>query len=149
MTHLNSKVFLPAITACIGLVWVIVGIAYHGWWTDGRPGSGFFPSFVGGVLVLVSVITVWGELKGTSPAFFPSHFFPIAAVVAIVLLVLLVGFFPALTVYVFSWLKWYEKYTGRFAALITAITIASMYAVFSIWLRVPFPQGAILEAIGR
>ena len=149
MTHLNSRVFLPAVTACIGLVWVVVGIVFHGWWIDGRPGSGFFPSLVGGVLVLVSVITVWEELKGAPPTFNVSHLFPIAAVVAIILSVLLIGFFPALTLYVFSWLKWYEKYTGRFAALITVVTIASMYGVFSLWLRVPFPQGVILEAIGR
>ena len=149
MTHLNSRVFLPAVTAFIGLVWVIVGIAYHGWWIDGRPGSGFFPSLVGGLLVFVSVITAWEELKESDPSFFPFHLFPIAAVVAIVLLVLLIGFFPALTLYVFSWLKWYEKYTGRLAALITVVTIASMYGVFSLWLRVPFPGGVILEAMGR
>ena len=94
-------------------------------------------------------MTALEERKGASPTFQLSHLFPIAAVVAIVLSVLLIGFFPALTLYVFGWLKWYEKYTGRLATLITVVTVASMYGVFSLWLRVPFPQGAILEAMGR
>jgi putative tricarboxylic transport membrane protein len=69
--------------------------------------------------------------------------------VSVVVLALLIGFFPALTLYVFGWIKWYEKYSWRLTILITVITIGAMYGIFAMWLRVPFPEGAVVEMLRR
>ena len=149
MTRINNRVVFPVITALIGLLWIYVGLTYHGWYSEGRAASGFFPTIVGALLAFVSVLAVVSEAKVDPPDFWKSHVHPLLAAVSVVVLALLIGFFPALTLYVFGWIKWYEKYPWRLTILITVITIAAMYGIFAMWLRVPFPEGAIVEMLRR
>ena len=145
--HLNTRVVLPALTGVIGILWIYVGLVHHGWWVEGRPGSGFFPSLAGGILLFVSILAVLSERREEPPMFMVSHVYPVAAAVAVVLLALLIGFFPALTLYVLGWVKFYERYRWPFSLAVTAVTIGAMYGIFSIWLRVPFPDGALFAMV--
>lgn len=147
MKGFNSRLLLPIVTAIIGLAWVYIGLRYHGWWIEGRAASGFFPSLVGGLLALLSVMAIISELKEEPPKFFLFHVHPVLAAVLVVVTALLIGFFPALALYVLGWLKLYEKYGWRFSLSVTAVTTAGMYGIFYMWLRVPFPQGAILDLV--
>ena len=147
MRSFNSRILLPIVTTIIGVGWVYIGLRYHGWWIEGRAASGFFPTLVGGLLAAVSVMALISELKEEPPEFWVSHLHPLLAAVAVVVAALLIGFFPALTLYVFGWLKLYEKYSWRLSLGVTAVTTAGMYGIFSMWLRVPFPQGAILDLV--
>ncbi|MCF7915102.1 MAG: tripartite tricarboxylate transporter TctB family protein [Spirochaetaceae bacterium] len=147
MKRLKTRTILPALTALIGLVWVIVGLTKYGWWVEGRPQSGFFPAIIGGLLLFVSILAVMSEMKENPPQFLITHLYPILAAVGMVLAALLIGFFPALILYVFGWLKWYEKYNLFTAGLTTGITTALMYGVFYVWLRVPFPTGILVELL--
>jgi hypothetical protein len=147
MSRISTRVILPVLTAIVGVLWIYVGLRYHGWYVDEKPGSGFFPTIIGGLLAFVSVLAVNGEFREDPPEFLKSHLHPLLAAVAVVLLALLIGFFPALTLYVFGWLKFYEKYSWKTSVVTTTITIAVVYGIFAMWLRVPFPVGWILEMV--
>jgi len=149
MQRINNRVILPFITAFLGGVWVFIGLSQYGWYTDGKPGSGFFPTITGALLLLMSILAVISESKLETPKFWIFHFHPIIMAVGVVLLAMLIGFFPALTLYVFGWLKWYEKYNLKTSLLATVLTITGMYGVFAMWLRVPFPVGFFIEGILR
>lgn len=149
MQRINNRVILPFLTALLGGVWIFVGLSQYGWYTDGKPASGFFPTITGTLLVLMSILAIISESKLETPKFWKFHLYPVITAVAVVLLALLIGFFPALTIYVFGWLKWYEKYNMKTSVLTTVLTIAGMYGIFAMWLRVPFPAGIILEGILR
>ena len=149
MKGLNSRVFVPIGTMIFGLLWVFVGLRYHGWWNDGRAASGFFPVLAGGLLALISVLAFLSERMENPPEFFIFHLIPLLAAVLVVGIAMVVGFFPALMLYMIGWLRWYERYTWRLSTSITAITILAMYGVFSVWLRVPFPKGILVELIMR
>lgn len=149
MNRMNTRVLLPGATALLGLFWAVVGVAQYGWWVDGRPTSGFFPVIVGVLLAAVSILAVVNEFRHERPLFAVSHLYPVLAAVGVVLGALLIGFFPALTLYTFLWLKLYERYDTRFSLLTTAVTIGAMYGVFSLWLRVPFPRGLIIDLVVR
>lgn len=144
---MNSRIVLPAITSVLGAVWVYTGLMFHGWWVEGRAQGGFFPSIVGGLLVLVSVLAIISERRADPPEFWVSHVHPLLATVGVVGMAMLIGFFPALIVYVFAWLRWYEKYSWAFTGMVTVITVGLMYGIFSMWLRVPFPEGFILQLV--
>lgn len=145
----NSRVVLPAASACIGILWVVVGLTKYGWYVDEKPASGFFPILIGGLLALIGFLAVLSERKQSAPSFISAYIHPLLAAVSVVIFALAIGFFPALTLYVFGWLRWYEKYSLRFSLVVTAITIALMYGIFSMWLRVPFPAGQLIEIIQR
>ncbi|MCF7946046.1 MAG: tripartite tricarboxylate transporter TctB family protein [Spirochaetia bacterium] len=147
MKRLNSRVIFPIITGIVGVLWIIIGLTNHDWWVEGRPQSGFFPSIVGGLLLFISFLAVINELKEEKTVFLLSHIYPVLAAVGMVVLAQLVGFFPALILYVFGWLKWFEKYRLVFSTLTALITGAAMYGIFYMWLRVPFPEGLILKLI--
>jgi hypothetical protein len=144
---MNTRVFFPAASTCIGILWVVVGLSKYGWYVDEKPASGFFPILIGGLLTVIGILAVLSERKLSAPEFVSSYIHPLLAAVSVVFFALFIGFFPALTLYVFGWLRWYEKYSMRFSLIVTAITIALMYGIFSMWLRVPFPIGQIFEMI--
>lgn len=144
---MNSRMILPSVTAVLGAVWVYTGLTFHGWWVDGRAQGGFFPSIVGGVLVFVSILAIINERRADPPEFWVSHVHPLLATIALVGMAMLIGFFPALLVYVLAWLHWYEKYSWLFSLTVTVVTVGLMYGVFAMWLRVPFPEGVILQLI--
>ena len=147
MNRITTRVLLPGITILLGLLWLFVGVVHYGWWSDGRPASGFFPSLVGILLAVTSVLALGNELKRKDPVFTILHGYPILAALGVVLGALLIGFFPALGLYLFGWLKWYERYRVRFSLAATVVTVGAMYGVFALWLRVPFPRGLILRWI--
>ena len=146
MARLNSRVLLPAVTSGLGLFWLIYGLTRYGWWGDSGPRSGFFPAIIGSILFVVSILALVGGLKSESPRYLGAGFHPFFAAVAVVSAALIIGLFPALTVFILMWIKFYEKY-GWFKTLVTTgITIALFYGIFSLWLQVPFPEGVILDA---
>ena len=144
---INSRVIFPAVSVCVGVLWVVVGLSSYGWYVDEKPASGFFPVLIGGLLTLIGILAMWSERTHAAPQFISSYIHPLLAAVSVVFFALIIGFFPAVSLYVFGWLRWYEKYSIRFSLTVTAITIASMYGIFSMWLRVPFPIGKLFEII--
>ena len=147
MTRINTRIIAPILTIALGALWIGIGIVDTGIWVDGRPTSGFFPSLAGALLVFVSVLAIRDELATDSPEFFGMHLYPVIAAVSVVLLALVIGFFPALALYAFLWLWKYEAYSLRFSLMVSAISIGAVYGIFRLWLRVPFPQGLIQRLV--
>jgi len=144
---INSRVVFPAASVCLGILWVVVGLGSYGWYVDEKPASGFFPILIGGLLIPIGILAIMSERTQAAPKFISSYIHPLLAAVSVVFFALVIGFFPALTIYVFGWLRWYEKYPIRFSLIVTAITIAFMYGIFAMWLRVPFPIGQLFEML--
>lgn len=142
---MNSRLVLPAVTTSVGGMWVIIGLTKYEWYMDGNPGSGFFPTIAGALLVLMSIIAMLGERKEKPPAYHLYFAYPVIAAVGVVLLAMLIGFFPAMTIYVFGWLFWFEKYSLKLSLVSTVGTVGALYGIFAVWLRVPFPAGKLLE----
>jgi hypothetical protein len=147
MKQISSRTILPVLTAALGILWTIVGFTQYGWFEAGRPLPGFFPIIVGVLTAGVSILAVLRERKASPPQFLLTHLYPLLAAVGVVLLAMLIGFFPALTLYVFGWLKGYEKYSWKFSVLSTAVTIGGVYGIFALWLKVPFPMGSLVMLV--
>ncbi len=147
MKKYNSSMALPAVTFFLGIVWVVLGLTKYGWWADNKPASGFFPTLIGVILTGISVLAILQDKGKEKPAYSRMHLYPLLAAVGIILVALIIGFFPALFLFVFGWLKWFEKYSLKYSLTTGAITVASLYGIFVLWLRVPFPKGLILNAI--
>lgn len=147
MKKLNSRVILPSSTLILGIIWVVMGFIKYKWWTEKGPGSGFFPIIVGAILAGISVMAIINERHEEEPHYIMGNLYPLLAAVGILLAAMIIGFFPALIIFVFSWLKYFEKYSLRFSLLTSGITVISLYGTFVLWLRVPFPMGIIYKAI--
>ena len=145
MKQFNSRAVFPLVTFAVGVLWLVLGITHYGYWLNGRALSGFFPTLIGGGLAMMSVMAFLAELKEGKPSFMIIYIHPVLAALGMVVMALIAGFFTALAIYLFSWLKWYEKYSVKLSLLTTALTTAATFGVFYMWLRVPFPQGFLFN----
>ena len=144
-SNISTRVILPAITLVLGLLWLIYGLVEYGWWGDNGPQSGFFPAIVGTLLSVISGFAIAGNWNKENPSYIWASFHPLLAAIAVVLAALIIGFFLALALFIFLWIKVYEKYSWSKAVITTVVTIAIFYGIFSLWLRVPFPEGVIFD----
>jgi len=143
---INSRTIIPAVTFLLGLLWVFWGLKNYGWWEEG-PGSGFFPAIIGILLSGISIIAFMEGRKMAPPAYIPASFHPFMAAIGTILAAMVIGFFPALFLFILGWMRLYEKFPWIKAILTSVITIATVFGVFVLWLRVPFPAGLILDLI--
>ena len=59
----------------------------------------------------------------------------------------LIGFLPTLLLFYIFWLRMMEKMSVRTIIIATVVMTAIVYGTFSMWLKVPFPEGLLLEMI--
>ncbi len=143
---LNTRLIIPVLTFAVGVLWVVYGLKNYGWWDQG-PGSGFFPSIIGIILAGISIIALLEGIKMPAPEYVKASWYPFIAAFATVGLAMIIGFFPAMFLFLEGWLKIYEKYSWKKSLPISIITTAALYGIFAMWLMVPFPAGVIFNAI--
>ena len=147
MPRANTRLIVPIVSLVVGVAWAVVGGVEYSWWTDGRPASGFFPSLVGILLAAVALIGIASETRSEPPAFLVAHVYPAAAAIVVVSAAVLIGFFPALAIYVLLWMRLFERYSWRCSLLTTIFSIGGVFSIFRVWLRIPFPAGYLYRLV--
>jgi len=127
----------------IGIVSIYLGISEYEFWRTTVPGGGFMPVLVGGLVILVIILTIVDKKSKQKFKIEGKAFIPVTAILAMLVLNSLIGLIPALTAMVFVWLKWFEKYPLKTAIITTVLTSTFTYAIFGVWLNVPFPTGLL------
>ena len=145
--RINTRALIPVITFSLGLLWFAYGLTNYGWWGKNGPASGFFPAIIGVLLLGVSIIAFIDGIKNAPPEYLKASYHPLFAAVGTIGAAMIIGFFPALMLYILGWLKLYEKYGWKKSLSISIITTASCYGIFVMWLQVPFPAGLIFDRL--
>ncbi|UJF18481.1 hypothetical protein L0B53_15860 [Vibrio sp. SS-MA-C1-2] len=74
---LNTKKTIPIILMLIGSVWAYYGIFEVTFWRGNSPGSGFFPSIIGFLLIGLSTLSFKNDFKVKNPDYSFESFYPI------------------------------------------------------------------------
>ena len=144
----NSKSVVALACIAIAVVWMYLGITKYGLWDPKEgPLSGFFPTIIGGVLLISSALYFIRSFSMEGAKYEKG-----AIQLAIGMLVIfgasyLIGFLPTLLLFYIFWLRVMEKMPVRTIIISTVVMTAILYGPFSMWLRVPFPEGLLLEMI--
>lgn len=116
----------------------------YGIWVNNGPGGGFIALFIGVILI---VLCGYSLLKEKSEVFkineLKKSLIPFGGILLTLLVIKVFGFFMGIGIYILVWLVLIEKYKPIKALTIDLTICVFMYAVFSIWLKVPFPNGII------
>lgn len=146
-------------TALLGIV-VIIGAREQGTgWNDVGPEAGYFPFYIGLILLLVSAGTMLSTLRRWKPlaaAFVERG--PFRHVVSVFIPICLYGFgIYLLGTYLASalfigWFMWSDRQArryglGRIAMISIGIPIAS-YFIFERWFSVPLHAGRLIGILG-
>ena len=144
----NSKSVVALACIAIAVVWMYLGITKYGLWDPKEgPLSGFFPTIIGGVLLISSALYFIRSFSMEGAKYEKG-----AIQLAIGMLVIfgvsyLIGFLPTLLLFYIFWLRMMEKMSVRTSIIATVVMTAIVYGTFSMWLKVPFPEGLLLEMI--
>ncbi|MDR1931592.1 MAG: tripartite tricarboxylate transporter TctB family protein [Spirochaetales bacterium] len=146
--YLKPGTIIPFCSGALSVFWIVYGLTRHGFWDSSKgPLPGFVPVLMAALLFVVSVLGFIGSLKvKTTPDRLENWTILLAAGITFAL-VFLIGMIAALLVFVFVWLKFYEKTGWKNTGLILLISFGIAWGVFVLWLGVPFPRGIIIDAI--
>lgn len=153
-SHKSVEVLVAGLIAAFGVVVVIGSLkAGIGWGAEG-PRAGFFPFYVGLLIVAASVINLisalrdrhgslfaeWGQLGHMMSVLIPSTIF--------------VGTMPYLGLYVSSalFIGWFMRRLGKYRwHIVLAVAIGTpvvTYLIFERWFLVPLPKGPLEDRLG-
>lgn len=150
MKKINMKQIMPLILAAVALVFIYIGITQLGFWhsVDG-PQPGFFPSIMGVVMFLTSMLAFMQSFKGDGadkPKYSKDEFLLIASVAGIIAATFVIGLLPSCFVFVLVWLKVVEKSSWKSTLIVLAVIAVIVVGVFQVWLDIQFPMG-VFEAL--
>ena len=150
----SHKVVESGITILIALfgVIVIIGSIQAGidWGAEG-PRAGFFPFYLGVIIVISSAINLRNEIRGGRPGLF-AEWSQLRQVMRVVIpTTLYVGTMPYIGLYVGSTvlIAWVMRRLGKYNWLTVAAVAIGVpvltYIVFERWFLVPLPKGPLEE----
>ncbi|HEY2876276.1 MAG TPA: tripartite tricarboxylate transporter TctB family protein [Reyranella sp.] len=148
--EMGVALFVLALGAITMIGSLQVGI---GWGAEG-PKSGFFPFWVGLIIVLASVRNFW-RAREVAPTRLFAEWSQIAQVRKVVIpMVIYVALVPFLGIYVSSTLliAGFMRWLGRYGWLMTLVISIALpiliYFTFEDWFLVPLPKGPLEDWLG-
>ena len=140
--------------AVFGLV-VIAGSLQVGigWGAEG-PRSGFFPFYVGLMVVVASVVNCvqalgydrnklfadWSQLRQVSSVVAPTAVYVVS--------VPWLGIYLSSTVLIAGFMAWFGRYRPIYAIGMAITVMLATYLIFEKWFMVPLPKGPIEDFLG-
>jgi putative tricarboxylic transport membrane protein len=124
-----------------------------GWGTDG-PKSGFFPFWLGLVLIVAClVISTQAIRRADRTAFIPrGALTPVLKVLlpaaGYVLSMHWIGLYVATTLYMAVYMRWIGRFPWLSVVVVSVVVSAVTFFVFEIWFLVPMPKGPLETYFG-
>jgi hypothetical protein len=147
MRIIKNKTLIPVCSGILAIFWFFYGITHYGFWDELKgPMPGFVPSLIAMVLFLISVFGVIQSFREKDTKKTLESWTILLAAFITFGIVFLIGMIPALMVFVFVWLKFYEKTGWKNTFIILLVSFSIAYGVFVVWLEVPFPRGLLFES---
>jgi putative tricarboxylic transport membrane protein len=126
-----------------------------GWASDG-PQSGYFPFYIGLILVVASLGTIAVALFGrdqSDGAFVErSQLRDVLKVLAptaiFVALIGFIGIYVASALFIAAFMRWLGKFRWRTIAIVALAVPFAFFLLFEIWFLVPLPKGPLEDFLG-
>lgn len=127
----------------VGIISVFTGLTKHKFWIEKVPGGGFMPVVIGTLLIILSALIVLKKDQKAKVKLSKKELIPIIAMVILLILTKVIGLLPSLLIIVLGMLRFVENYSWKNSIIISVVLMSIIYAIFSLWLKVPFPRGII------
>ena len=156
VSHKTMDIAVAVLFLLFGIVvsWDSYGLGAK-WGSDG-PQAGYFPFYIGLIIIISSVITLFqafavaaaenkpfvmrGQLKMVTLVMVPTMVY--------VALIHWLGIYVASTIYIALFMWWLGKYGWiKFVSVSVAVNVA-FFLMFEIWFKVPLPKGPLEAALG-
>jgi hypothetical protein len=143
-----------AILMLLGMVVIVDAVRLGiGWGTDG-PKSGFFPFWLGTLLVVTTALIIVHALRRrNAPAFvrreqLGSVLRVLAPATAFVVLTQLIGLYVSGALYIAVSMRWTGRHRWLSTVSVAAGVVIAVFIVFERWFLVPMPKGPLEGWLG-
>lgn len=132
----------------ISIVFIYLGFTKYGFWDPFKgPRPGFFPIIISVAMLVASVAALVFSFKEENPAWPKENWLLPLCVLVLFATTHVFGMILSLLVFVVLWLRIFEKCTWKTTIVFSVVLMAIVISVFSLWLKIPFPNGIIYDAI--
>jgi len=149
MTEEARVRFIELITAicfiAFGGIFVWYGITEYKFWLGKGPGSGFFPTVSGLLLIGATLVVLFKKQSGKPLPFDMRSVIPVVIVGVGIMVVPVIGLLPMLAVMTFFWIKVIEKGPMFQALLSTFLVALVVWLIFRFWLDIVFPDNLLSD----
>ncbi len=139
----------------VGLITVIGSIRVGMGWSDEGPQAGFFPFYIGLIIVLASVVNFANIFIGDKDDRVFATWDQIGKVVSVIIpTAIYVGVLPYSGIYVASalligaFMIWFGKYKWTIAVPVAILVPVLTFFMFERWFLVPLPKGPLEKMLG-
>ena len=154
-SHRGVEIGVALAIAALGLVSIVGGMQVGtGWGVDG-PRAGFFPFYVGIIIIISSVINIarifmtgdygelfasWSQLRQVMAVVVPTTVY--------VLIIPYIGIYVASALLIALFMKWLGRYSWHVVIPIAVGMPIVTFLTFEIWFLVPLPKGPLENMLG-
>jgi putative tricarboxylic transport membrane protein len=152
----KADIVVALILAGMGVLVIVDSLRLGmGWAADG-PQSGYFPFYIGVLMVVASLGTVGVVVFGrdrTHSAFVERTQFrdvlkvlvPTAVFVA---LIGVIGIYVASGLFIGAFMRWLGRFRWRTIVIVGVAVPLALFLLFEVWFLVPLPKGPLEEFLG-
>jgi putative tricarboxylic transport membrane protein len=126
-----------------------------GWAADG-PQSGYFPFYIGLLLVVASLGTIcvalFGRKQGRGAFVERAQFRDVLKVLlpaaVFVALIGVIGIYVASALFIGAFMRWLGRFRWRTIVIVGVAVPFALFLLFEIWFLVPLPKGPLEDLLG-
>jgi putative tricarboxylic transport membrane protein len=153
----SHKAVETGVTLLVGLfgLLIVIGSVQAGinWGAEG-PRAGFFPFYIGLLLLLATAVNLWNLWREGRDGLF-ARWHELRQVLSVVIpTTIYCAAIPFVGLYVASmiFIAWFMRWLGKYGWLIVAAVAIGMpvmtYIIFEKWFLVPLPKGPLEDLLG-
>lgn len=153
-SHRSVEIGVGVFIAFLGIVTIVGSLRVGINWGAEGPKSGFFPFYIGLLILLSSAINLtqvlrdnfeklfaeWGQLRQVLSVLIPTAVY--------VLVLPYTGIYIASAVLIAVFMKWLGRYSWTLTLAVAVCVPFILFLIFETWFLVPLPKGPIEEWFG-
>ena len=156
MTYRSMDVVVAAILMAVGAVVMVNSYELGAGWSPTGPESGYFPFYIG-LLILVSstitlLVTLFSRTPDRTPFVEPQQFQRVLQVLIpsfiFVIAIRYIGIYVAGGLFIAWFMWWLGKYAFSKVLLVSVLVPLALFILFEVWFLVPLPKGPLEAALG-
>jgi putative tricarboxylic transport membrane protein len=152
----TADIVVAALMAGIGVLVIVDSLRLGMGWAEDGPQSGYFPFYIGLMMVVTSLGTIALTLFGRdqSPGIFVGRaqlrdvlkvFLPTAVFIACVGVI---GIYVGSALFIAAFMRWLGKFRWRTIIMVSVAVPFALFLLFEIWFLVPLPKGPLEDFFG-
>lgn len=149
-------IVVALIMAGIGALVVVDSLRLGAGWAEDGPQSGYFPFYIGLIIVAVSLGTVGLALLGRKQnrdAFVNTvqlrHVMRVLVpTIVFIAIVGLIGIYVASALFIAASMRWLGRFRWPMIVIVSLAVPFALFLLFEIWFLVPLPKGPLEDFLG-